>query len=181
MLIGCTTYLDPALDIGASLARLRGLGFRRCDLFAFEGVGHFDPSRLLDGERHAAQHLREALARAGIAVSAFNCGLGYSVNDSGSRAQVEEVFRALLDLAVEVGCPLMTVQTGGVGESQDSEQALAGAQDELARLAGLAQAAGTRLTFEPHQGAVVEDPAVALRLVEALWPQVGIAYDPVTS
>lgn len=35
-----------------------------------------------------------------------------------------------------------------------------------------------RLTFEPHQGAVVEDPAVARRLVEALWPQVGIAYDP---
>lgn len=158
--------------------RLRELGFRCCDLFAFEGFGHFDPFWLVAGKRQARQQVQEAVQRAGLEVSAFNCGLGYAVNDLGAAAQVDAAFLALLGLARQIGCPMMTVQTGGVRPGQDPGEALAEARESLLRLARLAREAGVALSFEPHVGAVVEDPAVAQWLAEALWPEVGITYDP---
>ncbi len=177
MYISCSSCVMADRDLAGALARMLELGFRHFDLFALENMGHVWPSRLAaDG----AGDLAKVIGDSGMKVSSVNCGFSVSVNDPdpSARGQLEKEHAAILDLAEDIGCPLLTFQTGGysrqVGRVEAFDRALAG----LEHLRNLAGDRSVRLTFEPHYGAVVEKPADALYMARRLWPDVGITYDP---
>jgi len=180
MRISCSSCVMADLDLRGALARMKELGFRYFDLFALEGMGHVYPSRLAADGGRLYEEVVGAVRESGLEVSSVNCGFSRAVNDPSAEAceQVAREFGPILDLAEEVGAPIVTLQTGGygtqVGRVESFDRAMAG----LGRLVEAASGRDVRLSFEPHSGAVVEKPADALYMVKRLWPGAGITYDP---
>lgn len=186
MHLSCSSCVMGDRGILSALARMRQLGFRYFDLFALERYGHLWPSRLLaesapgkqPGPIHGA--LAQAIAETGLRPSSFNCSFSRSVNDpdESARAQVEAEFLAILDLAIELECPILTLQPGEPWREQGLAASLDRVADGLQRLAQLARGSKVQLSFEPHVGSVAEKPTDAMRLARWLWPGIAVTYDP---
>ncbi|MCJ7737893.1 MAG: sugar phosphate isomerase/epimerase, partial [Anaerolineae bacterium] len=98
--------------------------------------------------------------------------------DPAAFAQHRREVDALLDLAVRVDCANITVQPGRPIDGYEIEALIALTEQRLAQLGPVAQARGVTLSVEGHQGSLLEDPARAVTMMEALWPAVGFTYDP---
>ncbi len=170
MHLGCSTLVVGHLPLASALRRIRELGYHACDIFAFAGSPHLDPVRLAAGDMEHRQELTQTLAETGLRVSGVNAAFTCQPTEPGGRAQMLQEFRALLAVTRDFGCPHITVQPGA-GSLPDAE-------DGLRALTQANGDSGICLAFEPHQGSVAELPTDALRLVERLWPAVGITYDP---
>ncbi|MHC4788631.1 MAG: sugar phosphate isomerase/epimerase family protein, partial [Planctomycetota bacterium] len=178
MRLSCCSAVAGDVGLVEAVPRLRSFGFRRIDVLASEQVPHLRPATLAAGDDAEASALREAVARFGVEVTSINCLLSGVAADPDARERVGGEFLALLEVARQVGCPNMTVQSGGVREGQAFAEAFEAAREGLSWLHSLKGSGGPALSFEPHVGAVVQRPADALRMVRALWPSVGITYDP---
>jgi sugar phosphate isomerase/epimerase len=177
MYVSCSSCVEAHRPLPEALRRIAELGFRAVDLLIIAGMKHLHPQDLLQADRR--QQVAAAITEAGLTVSSFNCGFSVPFSDdAAARVQREREFVAMLSLADEVGCPLLNFQLGGMREGETRE----GARERLG--AGLHELTAwkgdrdLRLTFEPHYGSPAEEPAQALALVERVWPEVGIAYDP---
>jgi sugar phosphate isomerase/epimerase len=178
MHVACSSAVANNLGIKAAVFRLRELGFRYLDVFAYDDCPHLRPSKAAAGDDREAQELLDAVVQSGMRVSSINCLLRGVVSVPESRGRVGKQYLALLAVAEEVGCPNLTVQTGGVREGQTFAEAFDCALKGLSWLHSLSEARSATLSFEPHVGAVVQKPADALRMAQQLWPAVGITYDP---
>jgi sugar phosphate isomerase/epimerase len=87
--------------------------------------------------------------------------------DEAERARAAELFRDVLDFTVRVGAGGMTMLPGVPFAGEDTEVSFDRASRELAWRVAEAHARGIRLSVEPHNESIVEEPADALRLVEA--------------
>lgn len=180
MYISCSSVVEANLHLSDAILRMKELGYRYFDFFAFDGCCGLSLPKLVAGDDSIVRELSEVISRTGLKVSSFNCGFSRHVNDPdpAARQQVEKEYLALLELAGKVNCPGLTVQAGVVPEGGSFTEAYEGALEGLLRLHSLGKLGDGTLSFEPHQGAVVEKPADALRMAQALWPKVGITYDP---
>ncbi len=86
--------------------------------------------------------------------------------DAGEREQSWELFDDVLDLAVRLQAPGMTLLPGIDWDGEGHEQSLDRAADELQRRAEAAVARGIRLSIEPHIGSVCSTPKEALELCQ---------------
>ena len=176
----CSTCVVGHLETGAAMLRIREVGFRYIDLFAFTGTKHLCPTRLASGDTSQSEILEAALAAHSLKISSFNCGLSVPVNlpDATVKAQFEREFLALLRLAERWDCPVLTVQTGGAASESDFTDSWRRSAEGLGHLRELMGNSPVKLTFEPHFGGVAERLEDALALAERLWPEVGVTYDP---
>jgi hydroxypyruvate isomerase len=158
--------------------RIRELGFCCADVLMFENWIHLTPSRLAAGDRTQADEFVAAVSATGLEITSLNCGPSVALNDREQRDRYLDEFHCLLGLAREVNCRVLTVQTGRLVEGRTFEDCFEAALEGMQALRDVAHGTGVQVTFEPHQGAIAEKPADALRMVRGLWPDVGIVYDP---
>ncbi len=184
MYLSCSSCVEAHRPLPEALKRIADLGFRFVDLIVIEGMEHIPPSQLASSHGSAASGgmigaIGQAVSRSGLQVSSLNCGLSVRFSDEAdARARIEREWLAILRLAEEVGCSLLTMQLGGydnrVGRVEAFDRGVAG----LGWLLELKGDRDLRLSFEPHSGSPAEKPADALYLAKRLWPDVGITYDP---
>ncbi|UCC69169.1 MAG: sugar phosphate isomerase/epimerase [Armatimonadota bacterium] len=176
--MACSSCVEANRELPEALARIAELGFRHVDLFVIEGMEHLHPSDLACEDGSIAAVV-SAVAASGLTVSALNCGFSVPFGEEASaRAQIEREFAAMLKLAVEVECSMLTMQIGGRDKAAGREEALGRLRSFLSWLAELKGGHDVRLTFEPHVGSAAEKPADALDLAQRLWPEVAVTYDP---
>jgi sugar phosphate isomerase/epimerase len=199
MYLSCSSLVCPLETypkITDVLRELKALGFQAFDLAAFEGWQNVDPSRLAGGGDAWSRAFVDAVAAAGMHVSSFNCGFSKPLNDPdpAAFAQCRREYLALLDLAEAVRCANLTVQPGnpiagqahsrtlyyaqGFGSGQAWDRSFDALLAHLSELAALAQGRGVTLGVEAHYGSLLEKPEDAQRMAQALWPEVGLTYDP---
>ncbi len=178
MHVSCSSCVEAHRELPDALLRIAELGFRQVDLFVIEHMRHISPARLA-AEPGRAGAITGAVRQAGLAVSSLNCGFSVPfIETASARAQMEREYRAILQLAGELSCPLLTIGIGAyderTGRVESFDRVLAG----LNWLSGLATDRQVRLSFEPHFGSPAEKPADALYLAKRVWPDAGVTYDP---
>lgn len=183
MVIGCSTLgltMAESPGIRETLAQIGRLGFEACDVAVFENWQNVNPSSLVTGNEAWIDALLEGLSATGLRVSSLNCGLSRQLDDPdpAAFAQHRREMDALLDLAVRVDCPNITVQPGRPIDGYEIKALAALTQQRLALLGPVAQARGVTFSVEGHQGSLLEDPARAVTMMEALWPAVGFTMIP---
>ena len=183
MNLSCSTLcctLDQYPNILDTLKKIKDLGFHTIDLAAFENWQNINPSVLaLSGETWSKTFL-DAISFTDLKVSSINCGLSIPLNtpDRQHIPQIEREFRALVNLANAVACPNLTVQPGNPVPGYNLDTMLANTAESLRVLAPISAASGKTLSVEGHQGSILENPGVATRFIQSLWPDVGFTYDP---
>jgi sugar phosphate isomerase/epimerase len=85
--------------------------------------------------------------------------------DAGERTRSRELFCDMLDLAIRLEAPGLTILPGI--EWPEDGDSFARAADQLAWRASEARQEGLRFTVEPHVGSIAPTPARALELVDA--------------
>lgn len=96
--------------------------------------------------------------------------------DADERGRSWALFQDMLELAVRVGSPGLTMLPGIDWPDQDHEQSLTWAASELQRRAESARARGIRFSVEPHIGSVCSTPDEVARLCE-LAPDLELALN----
>lgn len=183
MYLSCSTLCfdsETHPDIGEVLSRIRAMGFKAVDLAAFEDWQNVNPSFLLEDDGSWSDMLLETLEELDLRMNSINGGPSVAINDPDPARFVryrQEVV-ALLDLAVKLGCPNLTLQPGRPIAGERVAELLDRTQAHLAELGPLAAARNVTLSVEGHQGSLLEKPDAAHRMMEALWPRVGFTYDP---
>jgi sugar phosphate isomerase/epimerase len=86
--------------------------------------------------------------------------------DASQRSAAMSLFEDVLEFAVRLRSPGITILPGIEWEGETPDQSLERAAQELARRVDAARSRGVRLSIEPHLGSVVATPARALALLE---------------
>jgi sugar phosphate isomerase/epimerase len=179
MYLSCSTCVESHRPLPEALDRIAELGFEFVDLIVIERMQHIQPSDLAERPDEMIPAIAEAVLHAGLKVSSLNCGLSVRFSDDPDALdQIEREWSALLRLAEEVGCSLLTMQLGGYNDRIGRVEAFDRGRAGLRQLLDLAGDRQIRLSFEPHSGSPAEKPADALYLAKRLWPGIGITYDP---
>jgi sugar phosphate isomerase/epimerase len=182
MYVSCSSLLLPTDDypeIHGIVEKIGELGFEAMDLATFDGWMHVAPSVLASDAGGWAGRFSEAVSGHGMRVSSFNgslsCSPGEDKDDAHGIARNE--CRALIDMAVLVSCPNVTISAGGKPEKNRFAKEFDLAENEFAKLASLTAETNVSLSSETHVGTLIEDPEAALRFARDLWPGVGLTYD----
>jgi sugar phosphate isomerase/epimerase len=183
MILSCSTLcctLERYPRIQDALEKIRAVGFHTIDLAVFENWQNVNPSLLAQPAENWSEVFMRVVSRVGLNVSSFNCGLSNPLNifTPESFSQNTREFLALVKLAQAVRCPNLTVQPGNPIAGYDLQTLLEITAENLRSLGKMSQDHGITLSVEGHQGSILEDPEVAGRFIEGLWPGVGFTYDP---
>ncbi len=182
------TVLDHVAEMGLQAVEL-GTG-------AYPGNAHCNPDVLLK-DRPAMLALRKAVEDRGLIISALSCHGNPLHPNQAIAAEYDRVYRNTVNLASEMGVPVVNLFSGCPGDSDqarypnwvtcpwpsDFTDLLKWQWDEKVipywQEAGpFAENKGVRLAFEMHPGFVVYNPETLLRLRTAVGPVIGANYDP---
>lgn len=141
--------------------------------------------------------LRKAVEERGLMISALSCHGNPLHPDRNIAADYDRVYRDTVNLASEMGVPVVNLFSGCPGDSDtarypnwvtcawptDFADLLKWQWEEKVipywQEAGpYAENKGVKLAFEMHPGFVVYNPETLLRLRQAVGPVVGANYDP---
>jgi len=119
--------------------------------------------------------LKKAAADAGVSIPALLPVQRISWPDEPQRLAAVRNFRRVIQLAVELGVPIINTEFSGRPErSEDSEAAFYRSMEELLPLV---EAEGIRLNIDPHPDDFVEDGLEGWRVLRGLnSPAVGFVY-----
>ncbi len=148
------------------------------DLAAIEGWRNVNPSFLLrDGGKWAGEFSQLATTL-GLTTSSINCRFSAPLNDPSPASfdLCRREFKAVLDLAKTLHCPNLTVQPGTPLPGHTPAALFDTLRGHLIELSALAP--GMTIGLEAHFGSFLENPADTLRFARAVWPHVGVTYDP---
>jgi sugar phosphate isomerase/epimerase len=95
-------------------------------------------------------------------------GLAVNHPDPAEREGSRELFGEMLDFSERVGVDGLTILPGMPFEAEPWEASFDRACGELALRLDEARARGLRLSVEPHHGSIIETPAAAARMVDAV-------------
>jgi sugar phosphate isomerase/epimerase len=181
--LSCTDSTFPRLPHDTALTVIRALGFDAVDVCVFEGYEHTTPAAVLGDPKGAADAVKERLDRHELVTSDVFPILGGSFEELALnnpapevRAESFEAFKSLLDFAIRLDSPGITVLPGTAFDGVDEDESLELAAAELNKRAELAGEAGMHQAFEPHYGSIVQTPQRTLELLERT-PNVGAALD----
>jgi len=157
---------------GAALDLVASLGVEGVDLFLAGNRSIVRPEDIRDDVAAAAVRIGSDVRAAGLVVSDVFVIPWTDLEtaapnhpDAAERTRSRELFRDMLELAVRLESPGLTILPGiewpGDGDS------FARAVDELGWRAQQARDEGLRFSVEPHVGSIVPTPERALALVEA--------------
>ena len=153
---------------------IRLLELEAVDVCLMGNRSHIRPEDVRADVAGAAERIRAGLARSGLAASDLFVipwtdfeRLAPNHPDPEERGRSAELFRDMLELAVGIGAPGMTMLPGIDWESESHEDSFRRSVEELGWRAETARAAGVRFSVEAHLGSVAQSPAEAKRLCEA--------------
>jgi myo-inositol catabolism protein IolH len=126
-------------------------------------------------DRELVARLRKAAADARVAIAALLPVQRISWPDEPEREAAVRNFRRVIQLAVELGVPVINTEFSGRPErSEASEAAFYRSMEELLPLI---ETEGLHLNFDPHPDDFVEDGLEAWRILRGLdSPAVGFVY-----
>lgn len=156
------------------------MGFRAIDVIFLGDFHGGDPVVLV--ERGGLKEFASRIADSGLKVASINA-TGVAEIAKGSAVDLELCRRrsqALIELARALACGNVTSQVEEVHGLNPQARALAVTNYRrlLPEFGRLYADGGVRLSIENHQGTCLERPEVLKPLLEAVFPAVGLTYDP---
>lgn len=198
MKLGVLTVLYQNLPLEAALDKIKRLGVEAVELGTgnFPGNAHCNPDELLADDRKVAA-LQKAVADRGLVISALSCHGNPLHPNRVIAAAHHEVWRKTALLAEKLGVECVNAFAGCPGDSdtarapnwvtcawppefletltwQWEQKVIPYWRDEAA----FARAHGVKIAFEMHPGFVVYNPETALKLRDAVGPEIGVNFDP---
>lgn len=176
MRLSLTSWSLRACTLAEAAAITRALGIGALDLGYFYGPA-LDRAALLAEPERVANEVRAL----GVAVPCFYHLFGTTLADRNladpsSREANERDFSRVATFCREAGIATVFVLPGVCNAGQSRADALRHSAESLRRLLPIAEAAGLRLTVEPHVHSYLESPAMALDLL-ARVPGLGLTLD----
>jgi sugar phosphate isomerase/epimerase len=158
----------------AALELVAALGVEGVDLFLAGNRSIVRPEDVRGNVAGAADRIGADLRETGLAPSDVFVipwsdleTMAPNHPDGAERERSRALFRDMLELAVKVGAPGLTILPGIHWPGESHEDSLQRAAEELGWRAEQAQGEGLRFSVEPHVGSIVETPELAVRLLEA--------------
>jgi sugar phosphate isomerase/epimerase len=185
--LGVFTVVFGQVPLAEALDRVVALGLDAVEI----GTGGYP------GGAHFADGLRDEVAARGLEISALSChGNPLHPDEAFARAS-HETFLRTVESASELGVGTVVCFSGCPGDGPTASQpnwvTCAWPPEYLEVLewqwteraipywteaARVASEAGVRVALEPHPGFLVYNPETALRLREAVGPEIGVNLDP---
>lgn len=184
MSISCSSLVCPIEEfstIDEIVRHIDKLGFKAIDLAAFEGWQSVNPSWLTEHYDDWTQTFEDALAETGMRVSSINTRpriVDITDPDPASFEAYKKDYATILKLAKQVNCSSITIQPGKMEEGETFDTTFERAKQRFLALAELHDGGPITLNLEGHYGSLLESPDAALRMMQAVWPKVGLTYDP---
>jgi sugar phosphate isomerase/epimerase len=151
------------------LARL--LGLEAVDVCVMGNRSHLRPEAVRQDLHGVAERIAYGIAARSLAISDLFCipwtdfeRLAPNHPDPAERAESRALFDDLLELAVRVGSPGMTMLPGIDWPGETHETSFDRAVEELAARAAAARERGVRFSVEAHLGSIAQEPGEAARL-----------------
>ena len=126
---------------------------------------HLRPEDVRDDLAAVAARITKALLARGLAVSDLFCipwtdfeRFAPNHPDPEERARSRALFEDMLELAVRIEAPGLTMLPGVDWENGGHSDSFDRSVDELSRRAGLARTEGLRFSIEPHFGSIARTP-----------------------
>jgi sugar phosphate isomerase/epimerase len=173
----------PKVPHVVAVELIAALGFEAHDLLLIgnSSAVHLDDVR--SDIRGWAARLDERIRSRGLAIpdvfgipDGAPAALAPNHPDPNEVERSHALFQDMLDFAVLLGCPGMTMLPGVVWPGEDHADSLSRSAAELARRVEAAAARGVRFSIEPHVGSVCPTPEDCLRLCE-LAPGLELTLD----
>jgi sugar phosphate isomerase/epimerase len=124
--------------------------------------------------------IRALFKKHGVAIAAIMGYSNFAGGDDAARQQAVEGATAMVKLAGDVGCPILRVFGGKLGEGTSREEGIARVVAGLKTVGAVAQGCGVKLAIETH-----DDWCVGAFLAEVLArvdsPAVGACWDVANS
>ena len=169
MQIALSTVCLTDLNLREALAMAATAGYRDVELLAIQGWKHIDPNSI------TAAEIQAETKRAGAQIFCLHAG-GLDGLDDTTIAVTEQYVRRVLQLAHELGVPLVNVNGGMMpkagGDRQPMLQRIA---TSLRRLAPVLEQLNLRLTLENHFNFQIEQPEHYDGLLVS--PRIGVTID----
>lgn len=159
MRISAETGIAARLPLAETLAVVARSGYRWIEL----SHPQFQPHAVSAAE---VAHLGRALNDTGLRLAALLDLLGTASPDPAGRRQAVDHWKRTIDVAHELGCPLLTSEMGGQGVPADKARAAFAASAE--ELQPILEQAGVTLAFECHPGDFVEGSDQAVDFLREL-------------
>lgn len=164
--LGC-----PQWDLEKIAGQAAALGFEGVELRGHPGehIGATEsPERRVE--------IRKLFEKNGVAIAAIMGYSNFAGGDEAARRQAVDGAVAMVKLAADVGCPVLRVFGGKIGEGASREEGIQRVVDSLKTVGAAARAAGVKLAIETH-----DDWCVGAFLAEVLNrvdnPAVGACWD----
>ncbi len=157
----------------AALELVAALGVEGVDLFLAGNRSIIRPEEIRDDVAGAAARIGRDVGEAGLRVSdlfviPWTDLETFAPNnpDPDGRRAARSLFEDMLELAVRLRAPGMTILPGIQWPAESWDDSMERASEELAWRAERARLEGLRFSIEPHVGSIVPTPALASTLAE---------------
>ena len=169
MRIALSSVCLPNLSWREVLTAAATTGYRDVELLAIQGWKHIDPNSI------TAAEIQAATKRAGVQIIGFHAG-GLDGLDDETITATEQYIRRALQLAHELGVPLVNVNSGMMPKAGGDRQAmLQRIATSLRRLAPALEQLNLQLTLENHLNFQIEQPEHYDGLLVS--PRIGVTID----
>jgi sugar phosphate isomerase/epimerase len=169
MQIALSTVCLPDLNWREAFAAAAASGYRDVELLAIQGWKHVDANAI------TAAEIQTETKRAGVRIIGLHGG-GLDGLDESTIASTEQYVRRVLQLAHDLGVPLVNVNGGMMPKDGGGRPAmLQRIADSLRRLAPVLEQLGLRLTLENHYHFQIEQPEHYDGLFVS--PRIGVTVD----
>jgi sugar phosphate isomerase/epimerase len=198
MKLGVFTALFGGLSLDQVIDKVTAAGLEAIEIGtgAYPGAAHIDVDDLLSSKAKAKAY-RKKIADAGLTISALSCHGNPLHPDKAFARSHDEVFRKTVRLAESLGVKTVVTFSGCPGDSDASKWpnwvTCPWPPDYLTvlewqwekkvipywtRAGKFAKDHGVRVALEAHPGFVVYNVETALKLRNAVGPQIGVNFDP---
>ncbi|WXG44332.1 MAG: sugar phosphate isomerase/epimerase family protein [Promethearchaeati archaeon SRVP18_Atabeyarchaeia-1] len=163
----CTLAYIVSTPLDEAIRRIAEAGYKGIDLYT--GPPHLYPGHYSEEERRAVRELidDQRLELTGFAVAGgiLNLGLNFSHSNKKVRDETLQYYRDNVNLAADIGCPLINVLTGHCLYGTPREQGRKWTMEAFQELAALAEEKNVILGLHPQY---IGDSPLMLTIDDAL-------------
>lgn len=183
MQLSCADYSWPLLEHPHVIALIQALGLEGVDIGFFGNRSHLRPEVVRQDVRYWAGVVTERVERAGLKVADLFyqpwsdfARMAANHPDPQEQAESDELFHTVIEFALGVGAPGITMLPGLVLPGETPATSIEHSATKLRQRVQECGAVGLRLSVEGHLGSNVDSPAKLGDLV-AQTPGLGLTLD----